>query len=133
MFNKYYQCFQKLIMNSLKVEINESVCQYEQKHCLSGPQFVSSLNVITDSNRFYQPRRTSKLQKKKMQFAKILSKICRASSNAICLHCRVLKPHVQVEDYLQAPPTNLDPCQISYKQTHLSMSLSSKRRAVMIV
>jgi len=57
-------------MNSLKVEINESVCQYEQKHCLSGPQFVSSLNVITDSNRFYQPRRISKLQKKKCNLPK---------------------------------------------------------------
>lgn len=48
-------------MNSLKMEINESVCQYEQKHCLSGPQFVPSLNAITDSNRFYQPDRISKL------------------------------------------------------------------------
>lgn len=61
MFNKYYRGFQKLITNSLKMEINYGVCQYEQKHCLSGPQFVSSLNVIIDSNRFYQSDRTSKL------------------------------------------------------------------------
>lgn len=70
MFNKYYQGFQKLIMNSLKLEINESVCQYEKKHCLSGPQFVSSLNVITDSNRFYQPDRTSKLPEEKCNLPK---------------------------------------------------------------
>lgn len=70
MFNKYYQSFQKLIMNSLKMEINESVCQYEQNQCLSGPQFVSSLNVITDSNRFYQPDRTSKLPEEKRNLPK---------------------------------------------------------------
>lgn len=70
MFNKYYQGFQKPIMNSLKMEINESVCQYEQKHCLSGPQFVSSLNVITDWNRFYQLDRTSKLPEEKCNLPK---------------------------------------------------------------
>lgn len=57
-------------MNSLKLEINESVCQSEQKRCLSGPQFVSSLNVIIDSNRFYQPHRTSKLPEEKCNLPK---------------------------------------------------------------
>lgn len=34
-FNKYYQYFQKLIMNSLKQQISERDCQYEQKACLA--------------------------------------------------------------------------------------------------
>lgn len=37
--------------------------------CLA-PQFVSSLNIITDSNRFYQCDRTSKLQEEKWNFPK---------------------------------------------------------------
>lgn len=56
-------------MNSLKQQISERGCQSEQKACLAS-QFVSSLNIITDSNRFYQPRGTSKPPEGKEDFMK---------------------------------------------------------------
>lgn len=57
-FNKYYQYFQKLIMNSWKQQIRKETANLNLK--AHGLLFVSSLNIITDSNRFYQLHGTSK-------------------------------------------------------------------------